>query len=107
MDLAQFLEETKGGRIFSARFIKADGSERLMVCRRGVHKDLKGKGLAYRPEEKGLLGVWDMQKRDPRRDNQRGAYRMINLMTLQEVKFKGKIYKFHPETNELEEIVQR
>ena len=102
MNLEEFLEQTKGGRIFRAVFIKQDGTERVMLCRRGVHKDLKGKGLAYKPEEKGLLGVFDMQARD--REGKRGAYRMINLLTLKEVKFKGRVYVMNHETGELEEI---
>ncbi len=62
-----------GGRIFVATFVKKDGSTRAIVAKRGVQKNLTGKGLRYSPESKLLVNVFDMKKND---------YRMINLKTL-------------------------
>ena len=72
------------GKIFSAVFTKKDGEKRKMVCRQGVAKYVKGIGLKFKPEEKELIGVFDMHKK---------AYRFINVKTLEQLKVKGKTYK--------------
>ena len=72
------------GKIFSAVFTKKDGEKRKMVCRQGVAKYVKGVGLKFKPEERALLGVFDMHKR---------AYRFININTLEQLKVKGTKYK--------------
>ena len=77
--------EMAGNNIFSAVFIKKDGTLREMVCRLNVKKHLKGGELKYDAKGRGLLPVFDMQKE---------AYRMINLNTLVRLKISGKIYKF-------------
>lgn len=74
------------GRIFSVKFTKKDGSERKMVCRKGVKKGLSGFGAKYNPVERGLLAVYDVQKR---------AYRSLNFDTLQEFKMGGVSYKIN------------
>ena len=51
-----------------------------MICRRGVAKYVKGIGLKFKPEEKDLIGVFDMHKQ---------AYRFINIKTLEQIKIKG------------------
>jgi hypothetical protein len=66
--------------IFSVVFTKKDGSIRKMVARLNVKKGVNGKGMAYNPIEKGLLPVFDMEKR---------GFRMINLNTVTELKIKG------------------
>jgi hypothetical protein len=75
--------QTKG-IIFSAQFIKKDGTRRLLSCTLGVQKDLKGKGLAYDPYKYNLIGVYDMSN---------NGYKMINLKTLQTLKIAGKSYE--------------
>ena len=72
------------GKIFSAVFTKKDGEKRTMVCRQGVAKYVKGVGLKFKPEERSLIGVFDMQKE---------AYRFINLDTLEKIKIKGTEYE--------------
>ena len=72
------------GKIFSAIFTKKDGEKRKMVCRQGVAKYVKGVGLKFKPEERNLIGVFDMHK---------GAYRFINIETLMSLKVKGVEYK--------------
>lgn len=81
--LKEFIDGTKG-RIFTATFIKKDGSLRMMNCRKGVHKDLKGgvnKAAANNPN---YQIVFDMQI---------GEYRMLNLDTVQEIKFQKERWK--------------
>ena len=78
----QYIYATNG-KIFSAVFVKKDGEKRKMVCRQGVYKYVKGVGLKFKPEERDLIGVFDMQKH---------AYRFINIKTLEQVKIKGVQY---------------
>ena len=79
----QYIYKTNG-KIFSAVFTKKDGEKRKMVCRRGVAKYVKGIGLKFKPEERDLIGVFDMQK---------VAYRFINIKTLEQIKVKGITYR--------------
>ena len=72
------------GNIFSAVFTKKDGEKRKLVCRQGVAKYVKGVGLKFKPEERDLIGVFDMHKK---------AYRFINVKTLEQIKVKGITYK--------------
>lgn len=72
------------GKIFKATFRKKDGTFRKMVCRLGVKKDLKGKGLKFNPDKYNLLSVYDMEKQ---------AYRFVNLNTLMYLTLAGKKYK--------------
>jgi len=75
----QYIYATNG-KIFSAVFVKKDGEIRKMVCRQGVYKYVKGVGLKFKPEERDLIGVFDMHKE---------AYRFINVKTLKQIKVKG------------------
>ena len=79
----QYIYKTKG-KIFSAVFTKKNGEKRKMVCRQGVAKYVKGIGLKFKPEERNLIGVFDMHKK---------AYRFINTTTLEQIKVQGKTYK--------------
>ena len=79
----------KSGKIFTACFVKKDNTIRKMNCKIKHPKPSVGfgerKGLRFKPVEKGLLSVWDLQK---------GEYRFINLDTLIYIKFAGKLYIF-------------
>jgi hypothetical protein len=66
------IRETRGS-IFTARFIKKDGTRRKMNCRLGVRREIVGKGMSYNPLQKLLLPVYDMQVCE---------YRNINLNTM-------------------------
>ena len=79
----QYIYKTNG-KIFSAVFTKKNGEKRVMVCRQGVAKYVKGVGLKFKPEEKDLIGVFDMHKK---------AYRFINTNTLEQLKVKGVTYR--------------
>ena len=83
----QYIYKTNG-KIFSAVFRKKDGEKRKMVCRQGVAKYVKGIGLKFKPEERNLIGVFDMHKK---------AYRFINAATLEEIKVMGTTYKITQE----------
>ena len=79
----QYIYKTNG-KIFSAVFTKKNGEKRSMVCRRSVAKYVKGVGLKFKPEEKDLIGVFDMHK---------VAYRFINIETLEQIMVGGVNYK--------------
>ena len=70
--------------IFTVDFIKKDGTLRTMNCRLGVTRHLKGGELGYNAKEKNLLPVFDMAA---------GAYRMINVSTIIEIRFNKQVIK--------------
>lgn len=74
------------GKIFSANFTKADGTERTMSCRVGVQKDLKGKGLQYDRRKARNLIVWDMNA---------NGYRTIKTDRLNWIRIEGDTYTFN------------
>ena len=78
----QTIRDMAEGTFFSVWFTKKDGSDRKMVCRLGVAKNLKGGSLGYNPVEKKLLHVFDVQK---------DGYRMIKIENIYRVKIKGEI----------------
>lgn len=59
-----------GGKIFTVKFLKKDGSERVMNCRLGVVKHLKGGEKTLTPN---YICVYDMQAQ---------GYRSINPDTV-------------------------
>lgn len=79
----QLIKNSKG-KFLSVDFIKKDGSIRHMTCRTGVSKHVKGVGLTYNPEDKGLITVWDTVAQ---------GYRNINKNTLKCVKIGGIVYE--------------
>lgn len=89
--LQVFKAVQKTTKIFTAVFIKKDGSIREMNCKCGVKKHLKGGELKYNAFDKGLLPVFDLKK---------GEYRMVNLNTIVSLEFRGKRYIFQRLTDE-------
>jgi hypothetical protein len=79
--LADVVRGTNGG-FFGVDFIKKDGTLRRMTCRKGVYKveELKGKGSTVDRPDTPYVTVWDVVKR---------AYRVINLQTVQALRFNG------------------
>lgn len=73
------------GKIFSATFTKADGTERTGAFRVGVQKDLKGKGLQYDRRKAHNIVVWDMNA---------SGYRTIKTDRLKSIRIEGKTYNF-------------
>jgi len=92
MDRLELIEKTKSGKIFSATFIKADGTKRNIVARLGVfsHLNPSSSGLSEKAikadEINNHVRVFDMHKR---------AYRKINCNTLKKVKISGETYNFN------------
>jgi hypothetical protein len=69
-EAAKMINETNG-KVFTCHFIKrSTGDLRIINCRTGVKKHLKGGELPFDPREKKLRTVFDMQNK---------GYRMISL----------------------------
>jgi hypothetical protein len=81
-EIIQRIKDTKGA-FFTVTFIKKDGSKRVMNARFGVKAYLKGGELPYDPIAKGLLPVFDIQKKE---------YRMINTQTVLSAKIGNEEY---------------
>ena len=79
------IDDLSNGTIYSVTFVKKDGSIRLMNSIKGTKKGVKGVGLRFDPEEKGLIPVYDIQlaKKDPANPDR--AWRSVNVNTLKEV----------------------
>lgn len=74
-----------GGKIFSVKFLKKDGSLRHMTCRLGVKRHLRGGGYnttAHLPQYRTVYSVNDKN------------YRNINLCTIKNIKGAGKEFNF-------------
>ena len=76
------------GKFIAVRFVKKNGEVRDLNGRMGVHKSkyapLTGQGLAYNPDDYGLVGIFDAQKK---------AYRMVNINTLSQLTVDGESYE--------------
>jgi hypothetical protein len=77
MENNNFVERilSSNGKIFSVEFIKKDGSRRLLNCRLGVTKHLKGGSSTLDPDQ--FITVYDLQSK---------GYRAINVDTILNVK---------------------
>lgn len=71
------------GKMFTVDFVKKNGELRKMNCRLGVHQYVKGIGLSFDCEEKGLMPVFDLKVNE---------YRMVNLKTVKGLRIGGKDY---------------
>ena len=80
--LESLIKDSKG-KIFSCIFLKKDGSIRVMNCRLGVTKGVKGTGKPIHNESNSYLTVYDMIKKN---------YRVINLDTLAILAMEGRLY---------------
>lgn len=76
-------EKINKGLIFGAKFVKKDNSIRVMSCKIGVKKHLKGGALKFNPSERALIPVFDMVKKD---------YRFVNMNTVISIKFDKVVY---------------
>jgi hypothetical protein len=80
-EVEKFIRETNG-KIFSIKFIKRTPphEERMMVCRTGVKKHLKGGDAAYNPKAYGLIWVYDMTN---------AGYRSIPKEGITQIRIEG------------------
>lgn len=83
MDIKRLRELVGDGKIFGVKFIKKDGSERVMGCRTGVFKYTKGGEIGYDREAKNLLGVYEMPNK---------GYKSIPADRIISVTAKGRTY---------------
>ena len=73
----RLMDAGENGKFFTVKFIKrTTGEERVMNCRLGVTKHLKGGNKAYNDAEHRLLTVFDMKSQ---------GYRCIPLESLMEI----------------------
>ena len=87
----ELLKEMNSGKIFTAQFIKKDGTTRTINARTGVKKGNKGIGLSFDPIAKNLLPVVDLQLLK-KVDDINKAKRFINLSTIVWVQISGVKY---------------
>lgn len=59
------IQEHKG-KMFSATFVKNNGTLREINCRTGVKRYLQGGSLAYNPADRLNVPVYDLSKNDYR-----------------------------------------
>ena len=76
----QRFREFVGGRFFTVKFVKKDGTDRIMTCRIGVKKYSNGRPQTADPD-KYIVG-WEPATKQ---------YRNINIDTLQWVKCRGMV----------------
>ena len=81
---ARELIRTSGGKIFTARNIKKDGTERALNGRLNVTKGVKGVGMRYNPDDYNLITVFDMKKQE---------FRTLNLETVYQIDFQHERYE--------------
>lgn len=86
MKLQEFVDRAReSGHIFAVEFVKrTDGTIREMLCRTGVTKGTSGGSMGYRPEDHGLLSVYDMQ---------RAGFRSIPVDAILHLSMGGKRYE--------------
>ena len=84
MSSLQMVERARDGKFFTVEFIKrTTGELRTMRCRRGVRRNLTGKGMAYDALSYALMTVWDVDK---------GGYRSIPLDRLVRLRMGKRTY---------------
>ena len=86
------IKELAGNSIYSVKFIKKDGSERLMNSIRRTRKGVNGEGLKYDPATKNLMPVYDLQLAKSGVEESK-CWRMISFNTIFEIKANGETYK--------------
>ena len=85
--IVNLIQDTKGA-FFTVKFIKKDGTERVMNARFGVKKHLKGGSLPYDRVQKGLLSLWD-----PKAAEETGnGYRLLSVGAILSAKINGVEY---------------
>lgn len=83
MNRTQILGLIGDGRFCSVTFFKANGDKRVMNCRTGVKKGLRGGDKPFSDEEKGLITVWEPKIKD---------YRSFKADRVVTIKAKGKVW---------------
>ena len=79
----ELIKDSKG-LIFSATFIKKDGTHRLMNARLKKYISKTGRPAPYKPEEYNLMPIYDMKSK---------GWRSLNLNTLITLSINKNKYK--------------
>lgn len=77
----ELLKELESGRFATVIFTKKNGEVRKLTGRMGVKKALRGGQKAYDDASKGIVTIYDSQKK---------AYRSIKVESISEVHANGK-----------------
>lgn len=85
--IAETILDEHSGKIVSVRFVKKDGTVRVLNGRAGVKKGVTGVGMKYDPNARGLYTLFDMHKE---------AFRMANLNTADEIHVGGVAFNYDP-----------
>jgi hypothetical protein len=89
LTLQQFIERIQKGLIFTITFEKRKtGEVRTMNCRYGVETHLAGGDLSYNPLDKGLIVVYDLQKK---------GYRQIPIEGIVSLVLNKQLYNYDKE----------
>lgn len=91
-EVVKMISDLKAGTIYSVLFTKKDGSERLMNSIKGTSKGVKGEGLRFDASAKQLLPVYDLQLAKASPDAPEKAWRMVNLLTIKELRCNKEHY---------------
>lgn len=80
----QMVKNYHGRQYFGVVFVKrTNGETRIMNCRKGVYKGVRGGGLSFNPVDKQLVGVHDRNI---------GQHRFISLDEIKSINMQGKRY---------------
>ena len=82
-DEAKELIHDYRNQIFTCKFVKKDGSHRIMNARLGVKKGVKGVGLNYNPDDYNHIIAYDLKN---------DGFRTININTLLYLRTNKKKY---------------
>lgn len=82
-------ELIKGGHFVTVTFIKRDGSTRVLNGRTGVAKYVKGVGMVYDPEKKGIVILFEANNEAEKPSDK---YRAVRLDSIISIRAKGKEY---------------
>lgn len=83
----------RSGKIFTVQFTKrSNGELRMMNCRGGVKKGVKGVGMSYNPRNKGLVPVYDMLLAR-KTANPHASYRQIPVEGVLLIRANGEEYE--------------
>jgi hypothetical protein len=90
-----------GHKIFSVTFTKKNGEKRNLVGTFSPEmwkgkQTTNGVGLNWNPTERGFLVVFDYQNE---------GWRMVNMNTIERIKFEGKTYNFKSFQNTLKHFM--
>lgn len=86
--LAGLLKSIKRGKIFSVTYVKKDGTIRTIATMNGIRKGVTGEGLKFDRIEKRVWPFYDLNIAR-RTGNPYKSWRMVNIDTIQSIKFDG------------------